>query len=210
MTTGGHGEVAIRRPRRSLATPDLGLPASRTSGTLVFIHPVYGVRCARRLEGWETLAANSAPLVPTDGADFSGTSNVPDVARTGTWGNLADRNPRAAPASPTPRRAAQDPDQETRRKAGCWTLDGPRRRRGEPAHLAGGENRVSSLPRVPSETTRGTEREPRSTSYDKPKWKRTWKRMCNPGGPVVKNLLGKARGTSSIPGPGRKTCRRAN
>ncbi|XP_043761683.1 uncharacterized protein LOC122695621 isoform X3 [Cervus elaphus] len=30
MTTGGHGEVAIRRPRRSLATPDLGLPASRT------------------------------------------------------------------------------------------------------------------------------------------------------------------------------------
>ncbi|XP_043300173.1 uncharacterized protein LOC122425624 isoform X2 [Cervus canadensis] len=158
MTTGGHGEVAIRRPRRSLATPDLGLPASRTSGTLVFIHPVYGVRCARRLEGWETLAANSAPLVPTDGADFSGTSNVPDVARTGTWGNLADRNPRAAPASPTPRRAAQDPDQETRRKAGCWTLDGPRRRRGEPAHLAGGENRVSSLPRVPSETTRGTER----------------------------------------------------
>lgn len=34
---------------------------------MLFIPPVYGIRHAQRPEGWEALAANSAPLVPTGG-----------------------------------------------------------------------------------------------------------------------------------------------
>lgn len=107
---------------------------------------------------WASNGIKTRLFIFTDGADFCGTSATPDVVRTGTQGNSADRNPRANPSpSPTPPRASRDPDQEKRRKAAAGPATDPG---GEasPAPLAGGENRVSSLPRVPSETTRGTER----------------------------------------------------
>lgn len=80
---------------------------------------------------WASNGIKTRLFIFTDGADFCGTSDTPDVVRTGTQGNSADRNPRANPSpSPTPPRASRDPDQETRRKAAAGP--GPRRR-GEPS-----------------------------------------------------------------------------
>ena len=68
------------------------------------IHPVYGVRRARRLEGRQTLAANSAPLVPTGGTraeelDEAGKAraHVTEVP-TGPWVTRA-QDPQGLPVS---------------------------------------------------------------------------------------------------------------